>query len=602
MRACDYIVNKLVINNVKHIFMLTGGAAMFLDDAIGREKRIQYVCNQHEQACAMAAEGYARITGKMAVVCITSGPAGTNALTGVLGQWMDSIPVLYLSGQVRFVTTIASTNLPLRQLGDQEANIVDIVRPITKYAVMVTDPRTIRYHLEKAMHLAVTRRPGPVWLDIPLDVQSSAVEEANLKPYDPEEDAVVGNSEQLEEQINEVIERLTASKRPVILAGSGIRLSGAAEAFYDMAERMGVPVQVAWNAIDLFPSTHPLYAGRPSTLGQRGANFIFQNCDLLLNLGCRLNVRQIGYTFPAVARGAYKISVDIDPAELAKPTIKIDMPINTDVRELIRRLDTKLRSSKIAEKTAWLSWCRERIQRYPTVLPEYRQKGKFVNPYVFSETLSQRLRANDVVVSSNGSSCVIPIQSMEIKRGQRHLVNSGCAAMGYGLPAAIGACFASGGKRVICLEGDGSIQLNIQELETVYYHRLPLKIFIFNNAAYLSMRITQSNFFQGRLVGESARSGVGFPDFVKLAKAYGILNFRIEDKGSLEETLDRVLETDGPALCDVIMDPEQVFAPRSASKQLADGRMVSSPLEDMYPFLDEEEFMSNMIIPKWKSE
>jgi acetolactate synthase-1/2/3 large subunit len=602
MRACDYIVKTLVNNNIKHVFLLTGGAAMFLDDAIGREKSLQYICNQHEQACAMAAEGYARITGRMAVVCVTSGPAGTNALTGVLGQWMDSIPVLYLSGQVRFVTTIASTDLPLRQLGDQEANIVDIVRPITKYAVMVTDPQTVRYHLEKAMHLAVSGRPGPVWLDIPLDVQSSMVEEANLTPYNTEEGTVADNPEQLDGEVDAVIERLMASKRPVILAGSGIRLAGAAEAFYDMAERLGVPVQVAWNAIDVFPSEHPLYAGRPSTLGQRGANFIFQNCDLLLNLGCRLNVRQIGYTFPAVAREAYKISVDIDPAELKKPTIKIDMPINADVGEFIRRLDTKLKLRKIPERTAWLSWCRERIKRYPTVLPEYRQKDKPVNPYVFSEALSRRLRANDVLVSSNGSSCVIPIQSMQIKRGQRHLVNSGCAAMGYGLPAAVGACLANGGRRVICLEGDGSIQLNIQELETVSYHRLPLKIFIFNNSAYLSMRITQSTFFNGRLVGESARSGVGFPDFVRLAKAYGIPAGRIKDSRDLEETIDRVLETDGPFLCDVIMDPDQVFAPRSASKQLADGRMVSSPLEDMHPFLNEEEFMSNMIIAKWKSE
>jgi acetolactate synthase-1/2/3 large subunit len=601
MRACDYIVKKLADNNIKHIFILTGGATMFLDDAIGREKRIQYVCNQHEQACAMAAEGYARITGKMAVVCVTSGPAGTNALTGVLGQWMDSIPVLYLSGQVRFVTTIASTDLPLRQLGDQEANIVDIVRPITKYAVMVTDSQTVRYHLEKAMHLAITGRPGPVWLDIPLDVQSSLVEEADLKPYDPEEDTVEDNPERLEGQVDAVMARLKASERPVVLAGAGVRLAGAAEAFHDMAERLGIPVQVAWNAIDLFPSDHTLYAGRPSTLGQRGANFIFQNCDLLLNLGCRLNVRQIGYTFPAVAREAYKISVDIDPAELKKPTIKIDMPINADVGEFIRRMDTKLKLRKIPEKTAWRSWCRERVQRYPVVLPEYRQKDKPINPYVFSDTLSRRLGANDVVVSSNGSSCVIPIQSMQIKRGQRHLVNSGCAAMGYGLPAAIGACFANCSQRVICLEGDGSIQLNIQELETVCYHRLPLKIFIFNNGAYLSMRITQSNFFQGRLVGESARSGVGFPDFVKLAKAYGIPACRIRDNGDLEKTIDRVLETDGPVLCDVIMDPEQVFAPRSASKQLADGRIVSSPLEDMYPFLNEEEFMSNMVISKWKS-
>jgi acetolactate synthase-1/2/3 large subunit len=601
MRACDYIVKRLADNDIKHVFILTGGAAMFLDDAIGLERRIRYVCNQHEQACAMAAEGYARVTGKTAAVCITSGPAGTNALTGVLGQWMDSIPVLYLSGQVRFATTIASTDLPLRQLGDQEANIVDIVRPITKYAVMVTDPQTVRYHLEKAIHLAVTGRPGPVWLDIPLDVQSCQIEEADLKPYDPDEDTVTGNPQQLERQVDVVIERLITSERPVVLAGAGIRLAGAAEAFYTMAERLGMPVQVAWNAIDLFPSEHPLYAGRPSTLGQRGANFIFQNCDLLLNLGCRLNVRQIGYTFPSVAREAYKISVDIDPAELKKPTLKIDMPINADVGEFIRLLDKKIESKPIPEKTAWLSWCRERVRRYPVVLPEYFQKDEFINPYVFSEMLSQKLEADDVVVSSNGSSCVIPIQAMQIKRGQRHLVNSGCAAMGYGLPAAIGACFANGGKRVICLEGDGSIQLNIQELETVCYHRLPLKIFVFNNGAYLSMRITQGNFFQGRLVGESAKSGVGFPDLVKLAKAYGIPACCVKDGEDLEKTIELVLEKDGPVLCDVIMDPDQVFAPRSASKQLPDGRMVSSPLEDMYPFLNEEEFMSNMIIQRWKS-
>jgi acetolactate synthase-1/2/3 large subunit len=439
-------------------------------------------------------------------------------------------------------------------------------------------------------------------LDIPLDVQSSLIEEANLKTYDPSEDGVTGNPEQLESQVDAVMERLIKSERPVVLAGSGIRLAGAAKAFYDMAERLGVPVQVAWNAIDLFPSAHPLYAGRPSTLGQRGANFIFQNSDLLLNLGCRLNVRQIGYTFPAVAREAYKISVDIDAAELKKPTIKIDLPVNVDVGEFIRRLDTKLKMIKIPEKTAWLSWCKERMQRYPVVLPEYREKNKPINPYVFSETLARKLEADDVLVSSNGSSCVIPIQTMQIKRGQRHLVNSGCAAMGYGLPAAIGACFANGGKRVICLEGDGSIQLNIQELETVCYHQLPLKIFIFNNGAYLSVRITQSNFFHGHLVGESAKTGVGFPDLVKVAKAYGLLTFRIEDKRDLEKTIDRVLETEGPVLCDVIMDPDQIFAPRSTSRQLADGRMVSSPLEDMYPFLDEEEFLSNMIISKWKSE
>ncbi len=602
MRLADYVVRTLADKGVKHVFMITGGGAMHLNDAFGLEKRIQYVCNLHEQACAMAAEGYARTVGEMAVVCVTSGPGGTNTLSGVLGQWMDSIPVLYLSGQVRFETTIASTDLPLRQLGDQEANIVDIVRPITKYAVMVTDPKLIRYHLEKAMHLAVSGRPGPVWLDIPLNVQSSLIEEATLKSYDPKEDANTTAPDVVEEQINELIERLSMSERPVILAGAGIRLAGAADAFYYLAERMGIPVQVAWDAIDLFPSVHPLYAGRPSTLGQRGANFIFQNADLLLSLGCRLNVRQIGYTFPAVARAAYKISVDIDPAELRKPTMKIDLPINADAGEFIRVLDMRLRSRELPQKTAWLSWCKERIQRYPVVLPEYHRRRTPVNPYVFCDVLSECLDAQDVIVSSNGASCVIPIQAMQIKRGQRHIVNSGSAAMGYGLPAAIGACFANGRKRVICLEGDGSIQMNIQELETIAYHRLPVKLFLFNNGGYLSVRTTQSNFFPGNLVGESEKSGVGFPDFVRVAKAYGIHACRIRDHKDMEGEIDKVLQLDGPVLCDIRMDPTQLFMPRIASKRMPDGRMVSSPLEDMYPFLPKDEFLSNMIISHWQPE
>jgi acetolactate synthase-1/2/3 large subunit len=600
VRVADYIAETLAAHGLKHVFMIVGGGAMFLDDAFGLEKRIHYVCNSHEQACAMAAEGYARVTGKIAVVCVTTGPGGTNTLTGLLGQWLDSIPVLYLSGQVRYDTTVASTGLPLRQLGDQEANIVDIVRPITKYAVMVTDAQLIRYHLEKALHLAVSGRPGPAWLDIPLNVQSSLVEDADLKSYDPAEDNVPTAPALVAHQVDEVMKRLSLAERPVILAGAGIRLAGAADAFYRMAEKLSIPVQVAWDAIDLFPSEHSLYAGRPGTVGQRGANFIFQNADLLLSLGCRLNVRQIGYTFPAVARAAYKISVDIDPAELRKPTIKIDLPITADAGEFIRTLDTRLRSRRLPRRTPWLSWCKERIRRYPIVLPEYRQRRRPVNPYVFCDMLSQRLDAEDVMVSSNGSSCVVPIQAMGIKRGQRHIVNSGCAAMGYGLPAAIGACFANGRKRVICLEGDGSIQLNIQEFETVAYHRLPLKIFVFNNGGYLSIRTTQNNFFDGHLVGESEKSGVGFPDFVKVAKAYGIPAFRITRHSQLEEAIGRALDSDGPALCDVLMDPDQPFSPRTASKRLPDGRMGSSPLEDMYPFLPKDEFLSNMIISPWE--
>jgi acetolactate synthase I/II/III large subunit len=598
IRVADYIAGKLAEYGVKHIFMITGGGAMFLDDAIGKEKRLQYVCDHHEQACAIAAEGYARVKEGLAVVCVTTGPGGTNALTGVLGQWLDSVPVLYISGQVRYDTTIASTGLPLRQLGDQEANIVEIVKSITKYAVMVTDPQSIQYHLGKAIELATSGRQGPVWLDIPLNVQSSMIDETKLEDYSPERSTVPA---EWEKQVKIALNKIREAERPLIMAGAGIRLSGAADRFFDLAEKMGVPVQVAWDAIDLFPSDHTLYAGRPSTLGQRGANFIFQNADLILSIGCRLNVRQIGYTFPAVARSAYKIAVDIDKNELIKPTIKIDLPINADAGAFIKELAEQITLQPIEQKSAWLQWCKERIQRYPAVLPEYKNQNDFVNPYVFSEALSECLKTDEIVVSSNGASCVIPIQAMKIKHGQRHIVNSGCAAMGYGLPAAIGACFANGKQRVICLEGDGSIQLNIQELETVKYHNLPLKIFLFNNAGYLSIRTTQNNFFNGNFVGEGSNSGVGFPDFGKIAKAYGIKSFTISSARGIKKKITDVLEFDGPTFCNVKMDPNQLFMPRISSKKLPDGRMVSSPLEDMYPFLDDEEFLSNMLISRWQA-
>lgn len=602
MKVSDYIFHYLATLGVRHVFMVTGGGAMHLNDSIGKERRIQYICNHHEQACAIAAEGYARITGRPGVVCVTTGPGGTNTITGVLGQWLDSIPALYLSGQVRYDTTVASTGLPLRQLGDQEADIVAIVRPITKYAVMVTDPLSVRYHLEKAWHLATTGRPGPVWLDIPLNVQAAHIEETQLPSYNPAEDELPVDSVRLAQQVAEVVRRLQQAERPVLLVGAGIRLAGAYDRLQAVMSVLNIPVLVAWDAIDLVASDHPLYCGRPSTVGQRGANFVFQNSDLLLNVGCRLNIRQIGYTFAAVARAAYKISVDIDAAELQKPTFRPDLPIQADAGLFLELLAAQLAELPPVSRPEWLAWCRERGQRYPVVLPEYRAQTEWVNPYVFSEMLGNQLRPNDVVVSANGAACVVPIQAMPIQPGQRHLVNSGCAGMGYGLPAAIGACFALSGQRIICLEGDGSIQMNLQELQTVVHHQLPLKIFIFNNNGYLSIRTTQTNFFGGHLVGESAGSGVSFPDLVKLAAAYGIPAFRIHNHTELATVLPSVLDMPGPVLCDVLMNPNQLFAPRVASQRLPDGRMVSKPLEDMYPFLEREELLSNMIIPPWTPE
>lgn len=600
IKVSDYIAKYLADEGIRHIFMITGGGAMHLNDSIGREKRIQYVCNHHEQASAIAAEGYARVSGDMAVVCVTSGPGGTNALTGVLGQWLDSIPVLYISGQVRYDTTVPSTGLPLRQLGDQEGDIIAITKPITKYAVMVTDTKTIRYHLEKAIYLAKSGRSGPVWLDIPLNIQAAMIDENSLVSYDFSEDTIIFDEKLIENQIEEIIERIQEAERPVILGGAGIRLAHAYDIFQNVVDKLNIPVLVAWNAIDLLPSDLPLYFGRPSTLGQRGANFIFQNADLLLNIGCRMNVRQIGYTFEAVAREAYKISVDIDEVELKKQTFKPDLAVHADANFFLKKLSEMIGAAKGPERSEWLDWCRQRRDLYPVVLPEYYQAKEKVNPYVFCDVLSDYLNEDDVLVSSNGAACVIPIQTLRLRKGQRHLVNSGCAAMGYGLPAAIGACFAHKRERVICFEGDGSIQLNIQELQTLVHHKLPVKIFIFNNQGYLSIRTTQMNFFNGNLVGEGPESGVSFPDMVKVATAYGIPSFQIRTHEEMTEIIGQTLSTTGPALCVVLMQPDQLFAPRVSSQRLPDGRMVSKPLEDMYPFLSREELLSNMIIPLWE--
>jgi acetolactate synthase-1/2/3 large subunit len=604
VKLSDYVARYLADHGVRHVFMLTGGGAMHLNDSFGNEERIQYVCCHHEQACAIAAEGYARALGRIAVVNVTSGPGGTNAITGVLGQWLDSIPVLYVSGQVRYDLTVASTGLPLRQLGDQEANIVALVCPITKYAVMVTDPGTIRYHLERALYLATSGRPGPVWLDIPLNVQAAEVEPARLTAYDPSRDELRFDPAVIERQVAFVLDRIRSAERPVILAGAGIRLAHAEQHFERVIERLGVPTQTAWDAIDLVPSDHHLYAGRPGALGQRAANFVFQNADCLLVLGCRLNARQIGYSFSSVARQAYKIMVDVDAAELAKPTFTPDLPIHCDAALFLSIMERQLASAAIPAKTKWLAWCRERQNRYPAFERrasnvERRTSNVDVNPHVFCDVLSDVLADDEIVVSANGAACVVPIQVMRLRRGQRHLVNSGCAAMGYGLPAAIGACLGLNRQRVVCLEGDGSIQLNLQELQTVVHHQLPIKIFVFENGGYLSILTTQRSYFAGRLVGEGPTSGVSFPDLVRVAEAYGIAAMTIRRPSETREVSQSVLDAPGPALCVVHMSPGQEFVPRVTSERLPDGTMRSKPLEDMYPYLDRDELLSNMLIPAW---
>ncbi len=594
MKVAQYIADFLVKQGVTVVFTVTGGGAMHLNDALGHKEGLHSTYNHHEQACSIAAEGYARATGKVAAVCVTSGPGGTNAITGVLGGWQDSIPMFIISGQVKRETTTWSTDVPLRQLGDQEFQIVDTVKTMTKYAVMITEPNEIRYHLEKAWYLCMNGRKGPVWLDIPLDVQAAPIETEELKGFDVSELEAQENPVYDTALTEEIFNRLQAAKRPVVFAGTGIRLGEAYDEFLQLIDKLGIPVVTAWNAHDVLWDEHPLYCGRPGTVGTRGGNFVVQNSDLLLVLGCRLNIRQISYNYHDFAKQAYKIVVDIDEAELRKPTVKVDLPVHANVKDAMQALLMADYPGATEQQKEWLVWARAINQKYPATLPSYYKKETPINPYVFITKLSQQLTEGDDIICGNGSACVITFQAAELKKEQRLFTNSGCAAMGYGFPAALGVCVAREGKRVICIDGDGSFQMNLQELQTVVYNQLNMKLIIINNNGYHSIRQTQTNLFKGEpLVGVCDGNGLSFPDFEKLAYAYGIPYVRIDSLDNVEEGLSKLLNTEGPFLCEAIVDEKQNFEPKLSSKVLPDGRIVSPPIDDMFPFLPKEEYEAN---------
>jgi acetolactate synthase-1/2/3 large subunit len=601
MRVADYIARFLVDHGIDHVFLVTGGGAMHLNDAIGRCPGLEWIACHHEQACAIAAESHFRLTGRLAAVNVTSGPGGLNALNGVFGAFTDSLGMVVLSGQVKRETMVATSGLPLRQLGDQEVDIVRVVSPITKYAAAVMEPTSVRYHLEKALFLALDGRPGPVWLDVPIDVQAAQVDPASLGGFDPEREGLLRSKPDLRSAARAVLDRLSDARRPVILPGSGVRIARAYDEFLALVDRLGIAVATAFNAHDLMPDDHPLYVGRPGTVGDRAGNFAVQSADFLLVLGCRLNVRQIGYNWKAFARAAWTAMVDVDPVELAKPTLRIDLPIQGDLGDFLRALLALDPPGPRPPQREYLSWCRERRARYPVVLPEYFHAPFPVNPYVFVDALTARLGESDVVVTGDGTACVCTFQAARLKRGQRLYSNSGCASMGYDLPAAIGACIGAGRRRVICLAGDGSLQMNVQELQTVSTHRLPVKLFVLNNQGYHSIRQTQQSYFPDNIIGCGPGSGLGFPALEGLASAYALPFRRIASHRDLDTVVDEMLRLEGPALCEVVLDTNQPFAPKVASRKLPDGRMVSSPLEDLAPFLDREEFRRNLLIPPLES-
>ncbi|HOV91106.1 MAG TPA: thiamine pyrophosphate-binding protein [Syntrophorhabdaceae bacterium] len=597
MKVSDYIAKYLAGYGVRHVFMLTGGGAMHLNDSFGKEPGIQCIFNHHEQACAIAAEGYARVTGKLAVVNVTTGPGGLNTLTGVMGQWTDSVPVLYISGQVRYDTTVYSCReIGLRQLGDQEICIVDIVKPITKFAYVVTDPLKIKYYLDKAIYIATHGRPGPVWLDIPMNIQGAIVDEDKLIEYNEKEDIGELLLDDVEIKVNETLELLKKSVRPVIIAGHGIRIAKAEHLLTRIIEKIKIPVLSTFNGFDLIDNDNPYYIGRIGTIGDRAGNFALQNSDFVLCIGTRNNIRQISYNWETFARKAKKIVIDIDKAELKKPTIKIDLPINVNAKDFLLKLDEQIEKTSIPDYSKWLVWCLERKIRYPVVINEYLNDSIGVHPYYFVQQLTKNMYNEDVLIAGNGSACVILFQAGIVKKGQRIFWNSGCASMGYDLPAAIGACFGNNKKNTICLAGDGSLQLNIQELITVVYHKLPLKIFYLNNGGYISIKQTQSNFFKGNFVGCDEQSGVGFPDIIKIAKAYGLVVKVIKDHKNIDKKIKSILDNDKPVLCEVKLTNDYIFAPKLSSERKPNGKIVSKPLEDMFPFLDRDEFRSNMIV------
>jgi acetolactate synthase-1/2/3 large subunit len=589
-------MQRIAEAGVRHVFMVAGGGAMHLDDALGRRDDIEYVCTLHEQAAAIAAEAYARVTNNLGVVLVTTGPGGTNALTGVAGAWLESTPCLVISGQVKRADMKGT--LAVRQLGPQELDVVALASPITKYATTVMDPGSIAYELDKALHLARSGRPGPVWLDIPLDVQGSQVDPASLMRYQPEADAGDGQAHPAPRQVRRTIELLNAADRPVLLVGNGVRLAGGAGRLLDLVEALDIPVLTTWAGADLLWEEHPRYFGKPGAVAARGANFTLQNADLLIAIGVRLDSAVAGFDQSQFARAARKVIVDVDPAEIQKLRMPVDVPICADALAFIEALLSRRADLVPKDRREWFRCCADWRRRYPVVLPEYWTQSGFVNSYAFSSVLAGELAADDLIIpGSSGVATDTFHLAFSVKQGQRFFSTGGLGAMGFGPPASIGGCLASGRRRTICVDGDGGFQLNVQELETVARLDLPIKFFVLNNNGYASIRGTQRSHFQGHLVGSDPSSGLTLPNLMKIGDAFGLSTARITDNSQLTQGIREVLERPGPVLCEVTVAPDQPVGPRVSSSLRADGSMVSRPLEDLWPFLERDELRANMLIP-----
>ena len=587
MKLSDYVFDAVADAGVRHVFYLPGGGAMHLVDSLGRSNRLEPVLMLHEQAAAIAAEAYARVTGNLGAVLVTTGPGGTNALTGVAGAWIESTPLLVVSGQVKRADLMGDRGV--RQFGPQEVDIVKVAGPITKAAVQLVDPGRARKSVEGLLHTARDGRPGPVWLDVPLDVQAAQIEPAAQEPFrapskaSPDADSIAA-------MISDELER---AKRPVILAGNGVRLAKAVEQLREVVERSGVPLLTSRrNGIDVLPADHPLYFGRPGSMAPRYANWALQTADLIVIIGCRLDPVQVAYDWSGFGRNARKVMVDIDEHEIAKITPPIDVPVVADAGPVLRALAERLSGHGVpddvaAAREAWAERCRDWRARYPVMEARHRDLPDRVSTYVLADALSSRLPATDtMVIGSSGAAIETFMLAYSAPLGQRAFLTGGLGAMGFGLPAAIGASLGANRGRTVLVDGDGGFQLNIQELATLHRLGLPVKVFVLDNQGYASIRASQRRHFDGRLVGADASSGLEIPDIVAIAEAYGLRTARVSRHADLPRVLGEVLAGDDPVICVVDGDPDEIAEPRSTSQVLPDGSMASRPLEDLAPLLD----------------
>ena len=590
MKLSDYVIKFLEDKGIEHIFMLSGGGCLHLVDSVGKSN-LKYVCNLHEQAVAIAGEAYAQYTNKPSVCLVTTGPGGTNTITGVASAWLDSIPMIMISGQVQSKDMKGLRRV--RQIGFQEIDIVSIVKPITKYAQTVKEPERIRTILETAYHEASTGRQGPVWIDIPLDIQAATV---NIEGY-PEPPPPY--KKDIKHTVKEIAKLIQESKRPIIMAGNGIRAANAIEEFHTLIDKLQIPVLTTWKGIDLLEEDHPLFVGRPGIAAQRGANFSQQNADLFISIGARLDHGQTAFNHENFAKKAKKVIVDIDNSEIDKLGFDIEYSMNVDAKHFIDELTTNVPPFSLPERgnppnTWWLKQCKQWQSNYPVCLPEYFKQEYRINNYVFIETLSDLMLPTDLLIPGSSGACSeITMQAFKVKKGQRIFNSEGLGSMGFGIAASIGGCIASDRRHTICVDGDGGFIMNVQELETVRRLNLPIKFFVLNNSGYVSIRNSQDKHFEQR-VASSEETGVTLPQLSEIADSYKIPYHSVYLHQDLYSVIQNVLKHNGPAVCEIYMLPTQETLPRTSTKKNEDGSFSSAPMEDLYPFLDREEFENNM--------